>query len=356
MPSTPKQLIEQSTRHAVHLESLKAQSFKEMRTVLQDVNDSLVSRLSRVNKGSAWTKARLESQIAAYRKMLKEDYASGVLKELNKQATQLATYEAGFEQRSLQNVYPKHQFLLPTETQLRTAVESTPLNLGGRFDGTLLGELHKQFESEQINTLTRAIRAAYAGGQTTGELLDKLQRETFPLNERQLESVVRTSLQHTAAQARKATYERNSDIIKGYRIVATLDGRTSSECQVRDGSVEPLDNPDLPPYHFNCRTTYTAVLDDRFAFLEEDATRAARDLETGKIEYVDANQTYYGWLKNQPAAFQDSVLGKTRGELFRDGGLSSERFAELQLNRNFQPRTLEEIKKLEPLAFERAGI
>ncbi|MDF2490951.1 MAG: phage head morphosis protein, partial [Pseudomonas sp.] len=31
-------------------------------------------------------------------------------------------------------------------------------------------------------------------------------------------------------------------------------------------------------------------------------------------------------------------------------------FSELQLDRNFRPLTLEQMKGLEPLAFERAGI
>ena len=45
-----------------------------------------------------------------------------------------------------------------------------------------------------------------------------------------------------------------------------------------------------------------------------------------------------------------------RAKLFREGGLTVERFAELQLDRNFAPLTLARMKVLEPLAFEQAGI
>lgn len=351
MPSTPDQLINQATRHAVHLEQLKTQTYNDMRTIMQDAHTKLIARLSRVREGSSWTRARLEAKIEDYRKMLLRESGPSMIQSLNRRTRQVAQYEAGYEQRALQNVYPKHQWLIPTENQLMTAVNSTPLNLGGRFEGSLLGELHKDFADNQIKTLTRNIRSAFAGGQTTQELIRHLRQEVFPVSRQQLEAVVRTSLQHGAAQARRATFEKNSDIIKGYRIIATLDVRTSSECRFRDGMVEPMDNPELPPYHFNCRTTFTAVLDDRFAFLDDEGTRSVRDPKTGKVKQINAKLTYYEWLRRQPTAFQDDVLGPARGKLFRSGNLSTQRFKELQLDKNFKPRTIAQMMEIEPLAF-----
>ncbi|MNR66542.1 hypothetical protein D3C85_1900820 [compost metagenome] len=69
-----------------------------------------------------------------------------------------------------------------------------------------------------------------------------------------------------------------------------------------------------------------------------------------------ADLSYYNWLKQQPASFQDRAIGPVRAKLFREGGLSIERFAELQLDRNFSPLTLAQMKAIEPLAFERAGL
>ena len=71
---------------------------------------------------------------------------------------------------------------------------------------------------------------------------------------------------------------------------------------------------------------------------------------------VSASLDYYRWLQQQPIAFQDAAIGPKRAKLFREGGLSVERFAELQLDRNFAPLTLKQMKALEPLAFERARI
>lgn len=100
----------------------------------------------------------------------------------------------------------------------------------------------------------------------------------------------------------------------------------------------------------NCRSTTVPVLDDSLDFLDEGASRASQD---GPI---DANTTYYSWLKRQNAAFQDSAIGPTRGKLLRDGGLTSDEFARLNLNRNFEPLTLAEMEAKAPEVFEMAGV
>ena len=106
----------------------------------------------------------------------------------------------------------------------------------------------------------------------------------------------------------------------------------------------------------NCRSTTVAVLDDDLQFLDGDGTRRDRDPETGQVGEVGAQTTYYGWLKRQPAKTQDSIIGPARGRLLRNGGLTTERFRKLQLDRNFEPATLEKMRELEPAAFERAGL
>jgi len=52
--------------------------------------------------------------------------------------------------------------------------------------------------------------------------------------------------------------------------------------------------------------------------LHTGATRFSRGAD-GDAKYVPADMTYYEWLKTQPKEFQDDVLGKTRGKLFREG-------------------------------------
>ncbi|MCM1326953.1 MAG: minor capsid protein [Bacteroidales bacterium] len=82
-----------------------------------------------------------------------------------------------------------------------------------------------------------------------------------------------------------------------YRIVATLDSRTSETCQEMDGKEFPLSQYEIgttaPPFHVWCRTTTVPVFGDEF---DKVGKRAARGKD-GKTYYVDSNMTYKEWHK-----------------------------------------------------------
>lgn len=355
MASTPSQLIQQATRHAAHLERLKAGDMNEIRRILREAQERLLGRLAR-NDITSWTRKRAEQQLAAFSDMLRESYTTGVIPALNRHIRELAEYEAGFEVRSLDNVALRHQFTLPSADQVLTAVRTNPLTMAGPGGGLLLADFIDDFTASNIKRTVGAIRSGFAQGQTTPQVIARLRTLELPLEERGIRTMARTALQHVATQTREEVWRRNADIIKRVRIVATLDDVTSQQCQALDGQVFPIDEGPRPPFHLNCRTTVVAVLDDRFAVLSEGATRSARDPETGKVISAPAKQTYYGWLKTQPSDVQDSIIGPTRGKLLRDGGLSSQRFAELNLGKQFEPLSIEQMRQLDPVAFSRAGL
>ena len=280
---------------------------------------------------------------------------------LSKSSLELAHYEAGFEARSLDQVV-KHDFTIPTDNQLRSAILTNPLTAKGA-NGKMLMPFINDISNRSIDNITNAIRAGAYEGLTTPQIIRNIvgtKKQNYVNGElsklyKDTEILTRTGLQHVSVQAREETWRRNSDIIKQVQWTSTLDGRTSSICRTLDHQKFPLDEGPRPPAHLRCRSSIVAVLDDRFAILKKDATRSARDAN-GNVISVDADMSYYDWLKKQPPAFQDSVIGKTRGDLLRNGGLSSERFAALQLNKRFEPITLDEMKKLEKVSFLKAGI
>jgi hypothetical protein len=121
-------------------------------------------------------------------------------------------------------------------------------------------------------------------------------------------------------------------------------------CRSLDAQQYELGKGPVPPIHNGCRSTTIAVLSSKFYFLDEGATRSSA------VGPVSSKLTYYDWLKKQPVAFQNAAIGKKRATLLRKGGLSADKFAKLNLNRNFEPLTLEEMKRIEPLAFQEAGL
>lgn len=70
------------------------------------------------------------------------------------------------------------------------------------------------------------------------------------------------------------------------------------------------------------------------------------------IGTVPNDVTYGEWLKTQPDWFQDDVLGKTKGKLFRSGGLKIDQF----VDRRGDSLTLSELAREKPAAFDEAGL
>ena len=357
MARTPQQLLEQATRHAAHLERLKTQDVNELIELLDEVNSQVMARLQRGNI-TDFSRSRLEAELATINQLMTQSMDESIVPTLNRQLVELGQYEAQFEIRSLENVTVNAEYTMPADTQIREAIYGQPLQARGANNGKLLEPFIKDWETGAVERVSQTVRAGYVQGLTTQEIVRSVRETAMVPSTQNLQAIARTALQHSANEARMATWNANRDIVKRYRWVSTLDARTTSQCQALDGQTWVMGEGPVPPAHINCRSTTAAVLDERFDFLEEDGTRFARDPETGRarVGEVPANETYYGWLKRQPAEVQDSIIGPQRGALLRNGGITTERFRELQLDRNFEPLTLDEMRELEPAAFKRAGL
>ena len=110
-----------------------------------------------------------------------------------------------------------------------------------------------------------------------------------------------------------------------------------------------------PPIHPQCRSTTTPYLDPKYGQDILGTKRAERG-PSGKTSMTSSKQTYYEWLKKQPVSFQKEALGATRYKLFRDGGLTSKEFSKLTTDELFRPLTLEEMRRKNPMVFEKANI
>lgn len=356
-------LITIATRHQSHYERLKASEVKKFDEFLIKMDQDLREILTR-GEISDFTRDRVEAQIKQVGIMMAGTFEQYKI-VWRDSVLSSAIYEADFEARALGQVVDGVEFTLPADSQITAAVFSAPLgDIGGAAGGALLTEYFDGMSQAQINKVQGAIRLGYAEGQTTAQIVQRIRGTKsagysdgiWSTTKRDVETVVRTALQHASSQARNQVWQDNESVIKGVQWVSTLDSRTSPQCRALDGQVYPINKGPRPPAHQNCRSTTIAVLNKKYADLSKGRTRSARDLDTGKVEQVSGKETYYSWLKKQPAAVQDSIIGPSRGALLRNGGISAERFAELQLGKNFEPLTLEEMRKLDPIAFDKAGL
>ncbi|MGE8436812.1 MAG: minor capsid protein [Pseudomonas palmensis] len=353
-----EKLLEQVSRHSVLLERLKAGEVKKFETVLRKVDTQVRDQLTR-KELATYSRSRLEEFLGRVGGKLLEIYKA-FSDRMQSDLVDIAQYEAAFEGRSLAKAL-LIDAVMPADSLLRAAINTQPLQVAGVDGGKLLKPFLTGWTRTESDRVTNAIRMGVVQGQTNAEITQAIRGTAaqnftdgvLAVTNRSARAVVQTAVQHVATTARMETLKANAEVVPGYRIVATLDRKTSVQCRSLDGREYEVGKGPVPPFHIHCRTTITPIT-RLSALFGQGATRAAVGADGGG--QVSASLSYYQWLKTQPAAFQDAALGPVRGKLFRDGGLTAERFAALQLDRNFKPLTLDQLKELEPLAFDRAGL
>jgi SPP1 gp7 family putative phage head morphogenesis protein len=176
--------------------------------------------------------------------------------------------------------------------------------------GILTGEPTPQIARRLVGSLEfgelarTAKQQALAGGELT------------KMADHQIMTVVRTSIQQVSNAASTNVYQANNDITKKYRYVATLDNRTSAICQSLDGKEFVYGKGPEPPVHFNCRSTTIPIIDYKGLGIPEPDWGVGPSVRASADGPVKGNITYGQWLRGQPKAYQEEVLGKSRAGYF----------------------------------------
>lgn len=354
MPNNRLQNI--AIRYQVLLERLKAHEVNDFVKVFADLDKAtrdVINSLAAEGIGQL-TRRELTSLLADLRGT-NQALLDKSVKGLNKQLEKLAEDAAHFEAKALQSVV-KAIIKAPAAGVAYANAIAQPVSATGQ----LLGVFADDWSKGEVKRLNNIVQRAWGEGWTNQRLISSI-RGTKALgykdgilatSRRNAEAVARTSIQHVASTARMATWEKNSDIVVGYIWVSTLDSKTTVICRSLDKREFKMGQGPVPPVHINCRSAVAPKVDPALGldFLDKGATRSAANGP------VSADMSYYDWLKVQSPAFQKQALGATRAKLFQSGGLSADKFAALQLNKNFQPMTLDDMRKIAPVAFERAGI
>jgi len=304
-----------------------------------------------VNEGlSQYATARYNRQIETLRSDLNAIY--GELSQQQKlDLGEFAQYEFTFNSKLLgQIVKASVRLAEPSAEMIAAAVLADPLELAvgrGRQVIDITGAL-AQFGSKKTADILSEIAIGSSLGETQKEIVRRL-TSLGVSHEDQVGSLVRTMTNHVASSARAETLKQNDDILQGHRWISTLDSRTSNICRARDRKVYPLDGP-KPPAHWGCRSSIVPVLKPEYQREIPGSTRPSKGPDG--VEQVSSSTSYGDWLARQPATFQKEVLGPARYKLFSKGDLSIDRF----VDDNGKQYTLDQLKDLEPHAFELAGL
>jgi len=236
--------------------------------------------------------------------------------------------------------------------KISSAITNVPMKLitGKTTTSLTINQAIKQFSSKAASSITRTIQTGIVSGTPLDEITDQVSRLVKGRTRAQAEALIRTSTNHASTQARNEVYKANSDVIEKEEFVATLDTETSLTCAGFDGKHFDVGQGAMPALHFNCRSLRIPIIRSEYAVKGLKGERASKGDDGAKP--IGAKSTYGGWLRKQPASFQDDTLGKQRGALFRRGKLPIENFT----NDKGIQYSLTELRALEGNAFERANL
>jgi SPP1 gp7 family putative phage head morphogenesis protein len=331
-------LLDAGIKHQIYVQRYAGGQVKDLVKYLDDAQAEILRQLKTVKSlAESRTLNRKLNRIV----QLQQEGLTKLSAELTAKTMDFAEYEAEFAVRTM-NTAAAAAVTLPASEQLRALVTQRPMQLaisgkaGSTVQNLTLDQAARQFAGDKANEIRRVIQTGVVEGSTVQSLTRDIVSVTNR-HKRQAETLVRTSVNHISSEARSAVNQANDDILKGEEYVSVLDGRTTIGCAILDGKILGFDEPPFTPRHWNCRSFRVSVLDDRFQEGGLEGTRASMDGP------VSAKRTYSGWLKDKPAEFQDQVLGKERGKLFRSGKIKLDQFVDL----NYNPVSLEQLRVLD---------
>ncbi len=337
-------LVNAQSRHFVHLQRVGTQEYNEFSKILNELERGILARLP--GDLTEFSRTRLNKQLTELRRFQEELYTK-YIDSLGQSLETIAAAEASFEASIMKSAIlssSTFETTVPALNQILTAIQTTPLSINNKGGSKLLEPFIGDWKKAQIESVNGIIRQGWFEGQTIQQMTSAVKDSVNGQTKRTAETIVRTSINHVSQVSRTQTWKENSDIVIGWRFLATLDSITSQECSsiASMSKVYPIDKGPKPPRHPNCRSTSISELDSRYAIDTSNFSQSSKGASGGK--QVKADLSYYDWMKTQPKDFVMDTLGPTRGNLLLSGKMSSTEFARFNLNARFEPLTIAEMR------------
>ena len=319
-----------TARHAHFIEQFKNGEIKKFTPFLNRVAKGMREEL--LKSDNVYSKAVMRRKLAFIDSLVSGEFKT-YTDQLSGDLGLFADEEAEFTAASLNKVQALVEATIPASSQLKAAINARP------FNNRLLKDYLNDFSKDQAKAVKNAVSMGFFEGKSTKDIINDVvgskslgyKNGILNVSRTSAERMVRTSIAHTASVAKSYTLEENIDITPYYEWSSILDGRTSPICQAGDNTIYPVGKGPLAPHHYNCRSVEVALFDDDVEIVNGKPV---------KIDTSGNEQSYNTWLGKQSNKFQDEVLGATKAELYRKGGLTVDKF----VNNAGQTLTLAQLR------------
>ena len=361
MATANEKLLDNTVNHSIDIQRFGNGVVRRMLAILNKADakltDELISALERMTPEN-FTVQRLDALLKEVRALNGKAYTS-VRTGLEVDLLDLVKSEADYQADLFKDVLPVNVSVAKIDPEVvYTAAMARPFQVS-RDRAVPLNEYLTGLSNDRAAKIRDAVRLGYLNSETTSQIVRTI-RGTKTQNyadglmqgpRYHVEGMVRTAINHMSNFTAQRFYEANDSILKGWRFVATLDGRTSITCSALSGNMYPIGSGPMPPRHISCRSASVPVVKSwRELGVDLDeipvGTRASLDGQ------ISSDITFTDWLKRKPASFQDEILGATRGKLFRANEITLDKFA----NNKGKVYSIQELRIKNKEIFIKAGI
>jgi SPP1 gp7 family putative phage head morphogenesis protein len=337
-------LADSAVTRQIRLQRYSAGLRNRVISLLEDTATDIIAKLSGAKELTEINRERLVKQLSDIRQLIDKYYQD--IAGLNAAELQdLARIEAEWTLKTINTaVGAEIVSAMPSEKVLGELAKDTLIM------GAPSAEWWKRQSGDFQFRFVTEMRMGLAQGETNAQLVKRV-RGVTDITKRNAEALVRTSAQTVAAEARRATFKENDDVIKGIQQVSTLDGRTTDICIAYSGASwdlegNPINGTSLPynggiPRHWGCRSTEIPITKS-FRELGLDIDEFPKGTRSSMDGEVSADLSFADFLKGKSKSFQDDLLGPGRAELWRDGKIALQQL----VGGDGNPLTLEQLRKL----------
>ncbi len=345
-----QQIAEDLIGRQIDLFRFSAGERQSVLRILKLMEENLVELLFYSGRKLTETSRADKAKLLAQAQEIIEQFYGNQAAHMDRTLGELSRVEAAATAHSLGEAFASAITpALPTEGYFKVLVRDTLIQ------GAPSADWWKRQAGDTTFRFKSAVQQGLAQGETNDQLIRRLRGGVMDVSRANAASLVATSVQTIAAEARDAVYKANEDVIKGYRQLSTLDGHTTVVCVAYSGKEwdlkrEPINGNTFPfvspggsksgcPRHWACRSLIT-VMTKTFKELGLNIPEFVPSTRAASGGPVAGSMTFTQFIDKKGKAFADDLLGPGRAELFRDKKITLSQL----LDQSGRPLTLEQLR------------
>lgn len=310
-------------RHAIQLQRLAAGSQTETDAIMTKLADELKMLLESRPMSEA-SKRAVADLIKAAEEIIAPAYADAA-KVVDTRTLAVVIAEKAVD--AMGELFSA-DLLLPTQETLNSLTRDVLI------DGSPASAWWDKQAEDTAFKFASQVRQGVINGETNERIVQRIvgkrgEPGIMDVARRNARTLVASSINAAANDARLATYRKNSKHIRGVKRVATLDGHTCARCAAIDGlhwdlDLQPIDGNKLPwpgmALHMNDRCIYSPLpkkigfgLDEAFDAISERAS---------SLGPIKGDTSFAGYFGRLSAEQQDTQFGAVRAGMMRAGKIT----------------------------------